>query len=621
LARRRPSRPSLRQRLAARLAWGLAWALTPPRLWRPLVLAAPIAYLGLALLAAGVRLGALYAGILEEHAVLADPFEAEGIGTLVTILQVSVILAGLGFVAAGFTGMLWRRLLALSLLRKACMTGYVLFGLYVYVVYTATGVVLDYDLEVGGPVDAPIMFGWRWAMLWPAGLAVLLLVPLYVYAWLTETIEAFTGRRPESPTRGDEIKEEMREAGLAKGVLVGACVGVICGLFKGHDTAMIQTAGYGMFLYLPAWILYTLLWSILFIGIFALVSGGVFVVGHLVGGRDRAYQESVFSSAWTHLLVIVLIPWWLSMLGCIRPYRIPEGSGDPVVQLVAVVQPKQVEKKKLIANPESPIYIHMPDIEEIEREVKEMTEKVYEADPTRLASGAMGQGGGDEGGWPDGMGNEPIRFIRLKYGARGWNDAMDSGPDGNADLNLLNFLDEQAPDRIKVAERVESIRIRDLARFPEGFAPPFVYMTGDSGFHISSRDTKILREHLMNGGLLFASAMSPGWHRQFKSYVESSLFPGESFRVIADDDPVHRSPNVLTHGPPPVQSHGGSQPLGIRKQGRWVVYYHPGDLHDAWRDGHAGFNKKVVEDAYATGVNVIVYSFNKYLEATRGTRR
>jgi len=48
-------------------------------------------------------------------------------------------------------------------------------------------------------------------------------------------------------------------------------------------------------------------------------------------------------------------------------------------------------------------------------------------------------------------------------------------------------------------------------------------------------------------------------------------------------------------------------PLGWKVDGRWVAYYHPGALTDAWRDDHAGIKKDVYESCYLLGINIIFY--------------
>lgn len=58
--------------------------------------------------------------------------------------------------------------------------------------------------------------------------------------------------------------------------------------------------------------------------------------------------------------------------------------------------------------------------------------------------------------------------------------------------------------------------------------------------------------------------------------------------------------------------HGGNRALGVKIDGRWAVFYHPGDINDAWKDGHSGAAKEVANQAYKLGVNVMYYAFNAY---------
>src|SRR5436190_1568352 len=66
--------------------------------------------------------------------------------------------------------------------------------------------------------------------------------------------------------------------------------------------------------------------------------------------------------------------------------------------------------------------------------------------------GKLGKGGVGPGGWPDGMQNGVVRFIRLEYAGEGWDDGMD--PIENADVNFLNEIHEITG--FKVAEKGES---------------------------------------------------------------------------------------------------------------------------------------------------------------------
>jgi hypothetical protein len=347
-------------------------------------------------------------------------------------------------------------------------------------------------------------------------------------------------------------------------------------------------------------------------------------------GLDPLFRKSLWSSVGLHVFVIILVPWLLSMRGCVEDYRIQKGSGTPDVgappPLVKVVKAKK-KKKKYMLNAQSAISFHVPDLDEsqVGKEVEALTQITYRADPTRVmgnstmgtgGGGKLGAGGGKTGGWPDGSENAKFRFIRLEYNGPGWDDGMDAI--SRADRN---FLDEfRKLTGFKTAEASESHPISSLRKYRKGFAPPFVYMTGNGGINVSQGDMKILREYLLDGGMLFADCGSPQWDQSFRGFIQAT-FPGESLRVIADDDPIFQLPFVFPNGAPPLWHHGGMRAMGIKNKGRWVVFYHPGDINDAWKTGHSGMDSELTRGAMEMGINIVYYSFTHYLEITRKYRK
>jgi len=61
--------------------------------------------------------------------------------------------------------------------------------------------------------------------------------------------------------------------------------------------------------------------------------------------------------------------------------------------------------------------------------------------------------------------------------------------------------------------------------------------------------------------------------------------------------------------------------MGMKHKGRWIIFYHPGDLNDAWKTGHSGLRPELAKAAYQLGVNLIYYAFTHYLEETRKYRK
>ncbi len=344
-------------------------------------------------------------------------------------------------------------------------------------------------------------------------------------------------------------------------------------------------------------------------------------------GQDPLYRKSVWSSIGIHLMVIILIPWLISFWGCVNPYRIQQGSGTPeVAGTKVVVKAKKVKKKKkkYILNPRSAISFYRPTLDdsEVSKNVEKESQDTYVADPNRVTgpgtgSGKLGVGGGTKGGWPDGMKGAQVRFIRLQYDGAGWDDGMDAV--SRADMNFLDAFRKFTG--FPVAERSESHPIGLLSKYPKGMAPPFVYITGDGGdIRVSERDVTVLREYLMKGGMLFADCGSPRWDAPFRSLAQR-LFPGESLTTIADDDPIFQSPFPFENGAPPLWHHGGSHAQGVKYKGRWVIFYHPGDINDAWKTGRSGMDAKLAAGAIEMGVNIVYYSFTEYLKMTSKDRK
>ncbi len=333
-------------------------------------------------------------------------------------------------------------------------------------------------------------------------------------------------------------------------------------------------------------------------------------------GRDPLYRRSMYGSLAGHLLIIVIIPWLLRMRGCVEDYTVPKGSGNPAITLVQIVKPPKKKKQKFILNPNSAIIYQVPDLDqsEVEQQVELATQLRHVADPNAVhgAGNQPGQGPG----WPDGMDGAVVRFIRLEYRGPDWDDGMDAKQ--RADLNFLEAFHRRTG--FKVAKQPESNAVRQLKDYSKGYAPPFVYMTGSGNIAISAADSRILRDYLLDGGMLFADAGSPQWDRSFRAFM-AATFPDKPLITVSDDDPLYQFPYLLPNGAPPLWHHGGNKAMGMKHRGRWIVYYHPGDIGDAWKTGHSGADPALVEVSFDLGVNIIYYAFTQYLQETRKYRK
>ena len=334
-------------------------------------------------------------------------------------------------------------------------------------------------------------------------------------------------------------------------------------------------------------------------------------------GKDPTYRTSLYwplSACVVYLLLLLLM---MLSRGCgYEPdYDIPYGSGTPTVTVVQVKRVKRKKPEKLVLNMDSSIIWERPKLTDINvlEDMLEETSEVYVANKN---IGRLGAGGGSQGGWPYGVANARVRFVRLKYSGDNWD--WNKGHGG--DYNMLLYFNKVTG--FKIAPNTEHKEIERLGLFRKGKAPPFVYMTGTGRIHLSSRQVTVLRKYcLEEGGMLFADSAGGGFDHYFFNMCRQVFGPGKPLVDIPDDDPLYREPFVFPNGAPPLwHHHGRHRPLGIKHEGRWVVFYHPGDMGDAWKTGHSGASKAVASRAYKLGINIMYYTFTRYLEKHNPTK-
>ncbi len=327
-------------------------------------------------------------------------------------------------------------------------------------------------------------------------------------------------------------------------------------------------------------------------------------------GQNSGLYKGGYWAFTYHFAILLVIP--LLAKGCYQndSYEIPKGDGGGVVeQVVQIVKPKPKKVRKYTLNPNSAILFEIPKMDDtVSEELDKDTENLYQA--TQLASMGPGKKGGKPG-WPDGMEGGRIRFIRLQYRGGDWDQDMGKG----ADYNMLLKMHEYAG--FNIADNTESMEIARLARWKRGKAPPFVYITGSGNIHINSTEAKQIRRYLLEtGGMIFADNGGGNFDRAFRNMLRQIL-PELQLIDIANDDVIYQAPFAFPNGAPPLFHHSGSRALGLKYNGRWVVFYHQGDINDAWKTGGSGTSAEVQERAYKMGANVIAYSFSQYLALVR----
>ena len=330
------------------------------------------------------------------------------------------------------------------------------------------------------------------------------------------------------------------------------------------------------------------------------------------GGADPRYRTSQYWAMGMFLMVLVG-PFLIHGCGMEDPYGLVKGEGSAVanVEVTAVkrIQKKPEKVKKLVVNAWSPYIFDRMKIDDtnVMKDLLDETLDTYVAQTEgATAEGGMGGGKGGKGGWPKGMEGARIRFIRLKYGGGDWDQDMGKGADYNM---LIRF---NLATGFPIARDTEAIEISRLRRFPKDQAPPFVFLTGRGNINVSNAEIETLRWYLeKEGGMLFIDNGGGHFDRSVVSLL-TRIFPRNPLIDIANDDPIFRVPYLFPNGAPPLWHHAGTRARGVKVDGRWVVFYHPGDVNDAWKDGHSGASPAVAGQAYKLGINVMYYSFNNY---------
>ena len=334
-------------------------------------------------------------------------------------------------------------------------------------------------------------------------------------------------------------------------------------------------------------------------------AGGRVIASLRTGGRDPRFRSSLYWSLFAFWCVLIL-PFLIIWFGWEKPYTLPKGGGEMSVAQQVVVKKVQRKKKpkKITVNPFSPYILERMSIDEVKtlEELEEATQDTYVATQNKRAGG-KGKG---TGGWPQGLENSRIRFIRLKYRGGDWDQDMGRG----ADYNLLLKFHQQTG--MKIASETEYKTADRLHLFPKKYAPPFIFVTGMGGISLSEREVKQVRDYcLKEHGMLFIDNGGGNFGGSVRAMLRR-IFPGKPLVDIPNDDSIYRQPYVFPDGAPPFWHHDGYRALGVRDEGRWVAFYHPGDINDAWKDGHSGASEEVADQAYKLGINVMFYAFSQY---------
>ena len=296
------------------------------------------------------------------------------------------------------------------------------------------------------------------------------------------------------------------------------------------------------------------------------------------GRRARKLNQSLAWLSSYSLCFLIAFLIFTQIGGCSDIYELPAGGGQQA-QIAQAVKIQKVIKKKYVVNPFSAISFKVPPIDEIKLQLQEVTQHAY----------TVGYGEGTGAGFAGGTSQGKVRFLRLEYAGGDWDQDM-SGYSGENMLREYGLRTKQ-----KVAEKEEIRSIAQLKAFPAEKSPPLMYLTGEKNISITANEAKIIREYLLDKhGMLFVDNGGSGhFHNQVLAMMRQVL-PNVRPTHVPLDDLIHRIPYPIPFLPY-VAPHGGKEALGWRVDGRLVAYYHPGDIGDAWADGHAGVKPEITE--------------------------
>lgn len=314
-----------------------------------------------------------------------------------------------------------------------------------------------------------------------------------------------------------------------------------------------------------------------------------------------------------YVFFLMLLPALLQSCYLEDEYNIPKGDGGGQVQPQQVKRIKKKKpKKRFVLNPNSAFLFTVPEMPDdiLLQEFDEKTESQYQTTGGTFGTGKKG----GKPGWPNGMDNGVIRFIRLKYNGGDWDQDMGKGADYNMLLKIKEFAG------FNIASDTEAISIDEIEhRFRnKKKKPPFVYITGSKGINLTTKEVKQLRQYLIeDGGLLFADNGGGNFNSSFRNMIRRVL-PNHELVDIANDDIIYQQPFFFPNGAPRLFHHSGDRALGVKNNGRWIVFYHQGDINDAWKAGGSGLSEQQQKQAFWLGANVIAYAFGEYLKTVYG---
>ncbi|MEX2580233.1 MAG: DUF4159 domain-containing protein [Verrucomicrobiales bacterium] len=143
----------------------------------------------------------------------------------------------------------------------------------------------------------------------------------------------------------------------------------------------------------------------------------------------------------------------------------------------------------------------------------------------------------------------------------------------------------------------------------ELFDNPFVMMTGESSFYLSSKERENLKRYLDSGGFLLASAgcSNKDWNQSFRAEMKK-IFGDDSLVEIDMEHPIFRT--IYSIEKLELSKSSGTATLeGVEVDGKLVVVYSEEGLNDtANRAGCCCCGGNEVQNSMEMNVNILAYA-------------
>jgi len=143
----------------------------------------------------------------------------------------------------------------------------------------------------------------------------------------------------------------------------------------------------------------------------------------------------------------------------------------------------------------------------------------------------------------------------------------------------------------------------------ELFTHPFSVITGEADFHFTQKESENLKQYVMNGGFLLASAgcSSATFDRAFRREIER-VFGKDSLKALPADHAVFSTVKPikelkLKHVATPAQLYG------LEVNGKIAVIYSPHGLNDtAHTEGCCCCGGNEIVNSLDVNVNILIYA-------------